>query len=156
MPFAVVSPVLDKSVRGLCVRPYPNHPRGCPNFNKKAGCPPGVLLYCQLYDPDRAVAVWNVFDLAAHVRRLRAQHPDWTQRQLECCLYWQGTARKALRSEIKTALEAHPGTQTVTCPEAMGVNVTATMASIGVELEWPPVNATVQVALLVYLKSEEG
>jgi hypothetical protein len=36
----------------------------------------------------------------------------------------------------------------VTCPEACGVDVTATMASIGVALEWPPVSTAYQVALV--------
>jgi hypothetical protein len=29
-----VNPVIDYSVRGLCVKPYYNHPKGCPNFIK--------------------------------------------------------------------------------------------------------------------------
>jgi hypothetical protein len=32
-------------------------------------------------------------------------------------------------------------------PEAHGLNVTATMKSIGIELEWPPKTVTYQIAL---------
>lgn len=149
MPTAQVAPILDTSVRGLCTRRYHGHPKGCPNFNKKAGCPPGAPLFADVFDLGKPViAVWNVFDLGAHVEKMRAKHPDWSWAQLTCCLYWQGTARKALREEIAAALRANPGTHAEACPEAMGVNVTATMASLGIVLEWPPVRHTVQVALL--------
>jgi hypothetical protein len=33
------------------------------------------------------------------------------------------------------------------CPEAMGVNVTATMKEIGIQLEWPPKRWAHQVAM---------
>jgi hypothetical protein len=33
------------------------------------------------------------------------------------------------------------------CPEALGLNVTATMRMIGIDLEWPPREFTYQVAL---------
>jgi hypothetical protein len=91
--------------------------------------------------------VWNVFDLAGHVERMRARHPDWSARQLVCCLYWQGTARKALRGHIQEFVREHPDLTIIECPEAQGVNVTATMAKIGVELEWPPVKVAYQVVL---------
>lgn len=151
MPTALVIPVIDRSVRGLCAKPYPGHPKGCPNFRKKDGCPPAAPLFVDTYDlSKKVVAVWNVFDLAAHVDRMRLKHPDWSWAQLTCCLYWQGTARKSLRDAIKLATYElrwdRLGIET--CPEAMGVDVTATMRSIGVELEWPPKTTTVQVALL--------
>lgn len=149
MPSASVTPVLDVSVRRLCVRPYRGHPRGCPNFNKKPCCPPQARLFENVFDLDRPViAVWNVFDLAAHVDRMRAKHPGWSWAQLVCCLYWQAGARKKLRIGISKALL--PGMRAEACPEAMGVDVTATMASIGVTIEWPPVTTTIQVALLAY------
>lgn len=149
MPHAIVNPVIDESVRGLCAKPYPRHPKGCPNFGKRATCPPAVPLYQDMYDLERPViAVWNVFDLEAHVERMQSKHPDWSQAQLECCLYWQGTARKVLRKKIHQAHGTKYEMRVETCPEAMGVNVTATMASIGVELEWPLVTRAVQVALL--------
>ena len=70
-------------------------------------------------------------------------------RQLECCLYWQGTARKQLRQEITEFRKHHPAFKAykvVERPEAMGLNVTATMASIGHELEWPPHHWVYKVA----------
>jgi predicted metal-binding protein len=143
-----VTPVIDRRVRALCKKPYYNHPKGCPNFGVKEGCPPHVKFYDQEFDLTKPVfVIYNVFDFAAHVEKMRKAHPNWTQRQLECSRYWQVSARKALRLKISAFLKEHPEYVANTCPEAMGVNVTDTMKSIGIELEWPPVNKTYQVAL---------
>ncbi len=45
-----INPVIDYSVRRLCVKPYPNHKKGCPNFNKKEGCPPTADFFDKVYD----------------------------------------------------------------------------------------------------------
>lgn len=156
MPVSFVTPVIDRSVRGLCAKPYRGHPKGCPNFRKRETCPPTASMYGDVYDLTLpVVAVWNVFDLADHVSRMRSKHPNWSWAQLTCCLYWQGAARKYLRAKILHALAEHPALRAETCPEAMGVDVTATMKSIGVELEWPPKTKTVQVALVAYPNEED-
>ncbi len=152
MPYAEVKPVIDLLVRGLCRRRYPNHPRGCPNWNKRPTCPPQARLLGELLDLTKpAYAVWSVFDLGAHRERMKARHSGWTRRQTDCCLYWQGTARKVLRNEVKRFLEKAgnaPELLVLYCPEACGVNVTATMVSLGQQLEWPPIEKTYQVALI--------
>lgn len=50
MPFQKVTPVIDYKMRALCVKPYYNHKKGCPNFNKKAGCPPGIGFFDKMND----------------------------------------------------------------------------------------------------------
>jgi predicted metal-binding protein len=156
-PLVRVSPVLDPSVRGLCCRPYDLHPKGCPNFGKRATCPPQAPLFFSVYDADRPVwAVVNEFDLGGHVDRMRAAHSDWSDRQLRCVLYWQGGARAELKRQIAAALRALPGCRAETCPEAMGVNVTATLAAEGITLEWPPVRIARQVALIAYPNGESS
>ena len=149
-----VDPVLDYSVRGLCTRRYPNHPRGCPNFGKRPTCPPQAPLLENVFDLSQPVyAVWNVFDLASHVDRMREKHPDWTWRQLVNCLYWQGGARKVLRRRVEDFMGGlRAGHCPLYCPEACGVNVTETMKSIGEILEWPPKTKTYQVALVGRIK----
>ena len=150
MPWAKVKPVYQPEVTELCYRPYEDHPHGCPNFNKKPGCPPKAVPIFQTLDPARSIwAVWNVFDLAGHVERLRAKHPDWSLRQLRCCLYWQRGARRDLALQCLELL-AETGEALVirACPEAQGVNVTETMKQIGIVLEWPPQTVTYQVALM--------
>jgi hypothetical protein len=150
----VVHPVIDHKVRGLCRCPYPGHERtkfnsgGCPNFGKVDRCPPRAPVYEETCDLTKPVyAIWTTFDLAAHVEKMRDKHKKWTWRQLVNCLYWQPTARANLRRETERFLQEHPGYQVETTPEAMGVNVFETMASIGETLERRPETVTYQVAL---------
>ena len=141
-----ISPVIDISVRKLCKRPYPNHPKGCPNYGKKNGCPPGANLWTDIYDTNIATWVfWARFDLAAHREKMTVKHPTWSRRQLDCCLYWQSKARKPLYDYLKTW--DFPGFLISKVPEAMGINVTETMRKIGIELEWPPEKWVYQVAM---------
>lgn len=155
-----VKPVIIQSVRDLCLRPYPNHKKGCPNYGKKKGCPPSAPMFDLVYDLSEPVyAIYNVFDFKGHVDRMKRKHPDWSQRRLECCLYWQGTARKALNTKIKifhgAMLGITGGDYSITIvPEAMGVNVTETMRRGGIDLEWPPVNVAYQIAFAGILKEE--
>jgi len=157
MPYAEVAPVLDERVRGLCLKPYPLHPRGCPNFGRVPRCPPRVPLVWVRYDLSRpCYVVWSRFDLGAHAQRMRALHPGWSDRQVRCCRYWQGTARKRLEAEVALFSREHAGYAVDTCPEAGGVDVTATMRLVGVELDWPPVSIVVHVALAAVEKRSTG
>lgn len=151
MPHAEVVPVVDARVRGLCVLPYPLHPRGCPCFRKKRGCPPDAPRLEEVYDLSVATyVVWNVFPLGDHARSMHVLHPGWSERQARCCLYWQPRARAQLKLEIveylKNGCRLVGADLVARCPEAMGLDVTATMRSAGVVLEWPPVEHAVQVA----------
>lgn len=140
----------------LCIKEYPGHKKGCPNFRRKQGCPPSVNPFNEVYDLSAPVyAIWNVFNFREHVVRMKNKHPLWSKRQLECCLYWQGTARKELRIEIERFKEMYSDKYVITkCPEGMGVLVTNTMKQIGVHLEWPPKNFTYQIAFAGILKEE--
>jgi len=140
--------VIDQSMRGLCKRSYPNHKKGCPNFNKRHDCPPKAPLISKVFDLNKPIyAIWNVFDFDEHTTRMRNKHPQWSDRQAECCLYWQGTARKQLKGEIANFLSDKGNHLVLTTPEACGVNITETMRRIGINLEWPPVTVTYQIAL---------
>jgi predicted metal-binding protein len=150
----VITPVLDRSVRKLCVQPYPGHPRGCPNYNKKEGCPPLVQTFDEFYDMEQPFyAIVNEFDFKAHTDRMRALHPLWSARQVRCCLYWQPKARAALNGGIRQFLESravhdeHQGYSVTASPEAMGVNVAQTLAHAGIPLEWPVQAVARQVAI---------
>jgi predicted metal-binding protein len=143
-----VAPVIDYSVRSLCAKPYYNHKRGCPNYGKKKGCPPEAPLFDKVYDLSKPIyALINVFDLGSHVKRMKELHPEWSQRQLECCLYWQPKARKQLLGHIKSFMKEHKEYQVETCPEAMGVDISKTLENAGIILEWPPKKWVCQVAL---------
>lgn len=150
-----VIPVIDAAVRQLCCKPYPNHPKGCPNHGCRPTCPPEARLWfdvvCRV---DFATWLfWTRFDIAAHRERMKLKHPQWSRRQLDCCLYWQNTARKPLRDYFKVYWQM-PNFFWTMCPEAMGVNVTQTMHEIGVELEWPPEKWAYQIAMGGWLRKK--
>ena len=146
-----VHPVLNHKVRDVCKKPYRNHPKGCPNYGKRDICPPKAKLLHEILDCERMIfCVWNKFDLDAHVNKMKIKHPNWTIYQLRNCLYWQGAARKQLRILAERLLKDYKGMMVLYCPEACGVDVTATMKTVGIELEWPPEKYTYQVALLGY------
>jgi predicted metal-binding protein len=148
VPGKIVSPVIDPSVRSLCCRPYPGHPKGCPNFNHRVNCPPKAPLWDEVFDITKPTyIIINQFDFGAHVERMKQLHLDWSDRQLECCLYWQNTDRKELRAGIAAFKKLHPEYIVEECPEAMGINVTKTTSQVGVELEWPPKKFVHHVAL---------
>jgi len=148
-----VTPIIDPRMPGMCALPYPNHSKGCPNFRKKIGCPPGLEMFDQIYDMSQPIyAIFNKFDIGSHMARMKIAHPDWSQRQLACCLYWQPTARKRLFEMCREFLQNNKGYHIEACPEARGVNLTATLATVGIELEWPPRNFAYQVALGVMAK----
>ena len=131
MPWQIVTPSVDPSVRRLCTKPYPLHAKGCPNFDKRPNCPPLAQLITQILDMNKPVwAIFNRYNLAAHVERMRLKHPNFSDAQLLCCLYLQSQARKQLREEIKRFQKENPGLDVVSCPEACGMNITATMNSM--------------------------
>ncbi len=143
-----VDPVIRPEVRGLCARPYAGHPAGCPNWGARDTCPPAARPLGEVLDLARPVwAIWNRFDVAGHAARMRRRHPDWSHRQVICCRYWQPTARAQLRRRVRAFVAEHPALAVLYTPEACGVDVTATLSSVGVTLEWPPVQWTHQVAL---------
>ena len=139
-----------------CLLPYPNHPKGCPNYGKKKTCPPAVEKLIEVLDLDRPIyAVHSEFNLSAHVARMRLKHPDWTDRQLKCVLYWQGTSRKQLRERISTAIEATGCNYITTCPEAQGLNVFATCQVNGLKLDrTKTLEVCRHVAIIGYKKEE--
>jgi predicted metal-binding protein len=143
MSFAVRSctVVVDKRTVLLCWKPYRGHARGCPNWKRKAGCPPGVRPIRFLIDLERSVYVAvNEFDLEAHCRMMAARHPGWSPAQCTNIRHWQATAwrewRKGFalwRADNSWASELLP----LDCAEAARVNLTATCKTAGIVLEWP-------------------
>ena len=157
--------ILDygKKYQNLCRARYHNHPKGCPNYGVREDCPPGVPpIYDQINPHCPIIAVYNEFDFGTHRRKMKKKHPEWSERQLRCCLYWQQTARKFLKKEIKKFLKTHPDFFIVKNPEAAGVNLTETMKKVGIFLEWPPEEKTFQIVLAgkkvnmpIFIDSEE-
>lgn len=143
-----VKPIIDLSVRELCKEPYYNHKSGCPNFGKRADCPPLCPTVDKVIDLNKTVyAVYNKFNIEEHINKMREKHPDWTEYQLKCVLYWQGGARKQLKNNIIEFLKQFPYLRIVKNPEASGVNLTETMKNSGIILDWPPKKYAYQIVL---------
>lgn len=128
--------VYDKRARDgtWCCLPYPNHPKGCPNFPK-----------CMKDRPDfktlpnkKWIAVLEKFDLKAHAERMKEKHPKWSERQARCVLYWQNSLRKRLREKAMKLYYPLRGDIFLDIPEANGINVFATMAKHGIYLRTDP------------------
>ncbi|KKK63597.1 hypothetical protein LCGC14_2992670 [marine sediment metagenome] len=150
-PLEVV--LLDTPTAALCRLVYPGHPKGCPNLGKVDRCPPKAPLY---NSGDYFTIAAVQYDLAARAAQLKALHPEWTDRQCRCCLYWQGSVRKALREWIKkipttrrSYVQRAFGLDVDETPEAKGANVFAMMEKCGHPMErQQPLHTVWKVAFL--------
>ena len=143
--------VVDYRAREWCTLPYPNHPHGCPNYQKHQSCPPQAPRIDKWLDLSRPH--WLIvagFDLAAFARRMKRLHPKWSDRQCRCLLYWQPSVRARLLSTCREFQSAHPGSVFTLIPEAMGVHVIKTVRALHVPIEIRPRRTVFKVGLLGY------
>jgi len=140
--------VVDYEARKWCVLPYPDHPKGCPNFGKKPICPPQVeYIEDWLKDTGELRLVCVSFNLNEHAERMIERNPHWSQRQARCLLYWQPKVNKALISLVSTLVHEN-GLKITYCPEAMGVDVIKTAQSVGIPIVAPPKDIIHKIALV--------
>lgn len=141
--------IIDHGAREWCTLPYPLHSRGCPNYGHKYGCPPKAPLVEDTIDLDKPC--WLViieFNLGSHIARMLSLHPDWSNRQARCVLYWQGGVNRELKLRSFVARLEHPNTNIFFTPEAMGVHIIKTMQNLGFPIEMQPTQTVFKVALL--------
>ena len=144
---------IDMRAREWCKLSYPNHRHGCPNYGMKKTCPPQAPLVNKHFDLGKRHWLGIVdFDLEAHVERMREKHPDWTDRQLRCVLYWQGAVNKRLRELTVRFHKQNKGTIYTMCPEAMGMHVLKTMRRQGYDIRKNPTEMVYKVSLIGYPK----
>lgn len=131
--------VFSATIGHLCARPYPGHPHGCPNYGRKSGCPPRQLLIDRVLDFSQPIyVIWVELNLAQWVKRMAELHPKLkTYAQRANLRYWQPAMRSQLNSIVNRAIQ-DGSIEIAVDPEAHGVNVSALMRLVGVELEWPP------------------
>jgi len=138
LPFGVIEAIQvchSRKTGDWCKLPYPGHAKGCPNYGRD-GCPPDAPFISDIMDLRRPVYVaFSEFNLSAHIFRMQIKHPNWSDRQCRCVLYWQGTSRKQMRIRVKIAKFFGGGNLVLECPEAHGVNVYATCAYSGLKLQ---------------------
>lgn len=128
--------ITNKNTGKWCQIPYPNHPKGCPKYNKDNACPPIAPFIAEILDLRKSIyIVFSEFNLHAHVEKMRKRHSQWSERQLRNVLYWQGTSRKQLRQRTLKAMSQTNCNVISYCPEGMGVNVYATCRASGLKLQ---------------------
>lgn len=138
MPYWII--VIKQIIEGTrvgawCKLPYPNHPKGCPNYGRQ-GCPPTVPSLSSVVDQSKAqYLVFSEYSLEHHVMLMREAHPKWSERQLKNVLYWQGSSRAQLRRRVTSAKVLLGTDIALFCPEAYGLNVYATCLKHGLKLE---------------------
>jgi len=134
-----------------CMAPYPNHPKGCPNFPECCESRPDFKEF-EGYD---WFAVIADFDLKAHAEKLKEKHPGWSERQARCVLYWQNSIRKKLREKAQGITYPLMGDILLDIPEACGVNLFATMAKHGIYLKTNP-DLVKKIMLVGKFRKEES
>ena len=128
--------VLTTKTNIWCKLPYPRHPKGCPNYGKKAHCPPDSLNIKEVLNLKKPIyIVYNEFDLAAHMKRMSRLHPNWSEAMLRNVYYWQNKSRAQLKTRISTAMILLNTNVHIANAEAMGVNLYATCFVNGLKLE---------------------
>ena len=138
--------VYDERARNgiWCKIPYPDHPKGCPNFPH---CPEKYRDFKD-YMGYKWYAVIEEFDLATHVEKMKEKHPNWTKRQCRNLLYWQNGVRKRLREKAYRNYHPLQGDVLLEIPEACGVNVFETMSKVGVIFQRSEPNYVIKVMLI--------
>lgn len=145
--------VLQKEVREWCRFSYPGHPKGCPNYGIKKTCPPKIPLVQEIFNLKKPHYLGIIsFDLATHMKNMALKHPDWSNRQLRCCLYWQGKIKKELKILCEQFVKNMKGYDYTSSPEAMGVNVFRTLHYCGIKIRKCAYPILYKVALIACKK----
>lgn len=126
----------NKKVPEWCRLPYQRHPKGCPNYGKKNVCPPQAPYITDVIDIKKPMyLVFSEFNLEAHMDKMKARHPTWSEAGLRNVLYWQKTSRKQLKERTGIAKGLLKTNVVIYLPEAAGVHVYATAFHSGLKLE---------------------
>lgn len=126
--------IISNKVGEWCLLPYYNHPKGCPNYNKKDICPPKQKTITKLIDTNKPMFfALSTFYLDIFKIKMKEIHPNWTDKQCGCVLYWQSKSRKQMMIQAKKLIINNK--IILTCPEGAGVNVYASLNKCGFNLE---------------------
>lgn len=128
--------VISNKVGDWCQLPYHNHPKGCPNYNRKPKCPPNAPHVSDYFNTSLPMyLIHSEFNLEEHAAKMKAAHPNWSYHQCRCVLYWQPRSRKQMVERATLAMKYYKCNRATACPEGMGVNVYATASLSGLHLE---------------------
>lgn len=141
--------VIDYRAREWCKIPYPGHPKGCPNYDMRDSCPPRAYKiedFIELSLP--MYLVLERFNLLSHTRRMKYLHPNWSERQIKCVLYWQNGVNGRLTNHCIYVTRENPGYTWTICPEAMGINVIKTVKLLNIPIKTHPTDLVIKVGLV--------
>ncbi|MBQ6285549.1 MAG: hypothetical protein IJK67_04495 [Bacilli bacterium] len=146
------------SPRSMCIRPYPGHKDGCPNYGKLPTCPPDIpSMYDQIFDTSNVYAVVTKFNLKEYFDKRRANRPDLPEGQITNIRNWQPIAIKENDYAICEFYKENPNLSDYVSTrllECMGVHVIDTMKEVGIELKFPVKDYAYRVAFAA--KTNEG
>ena len=129
--------IKSKNINKWCKLPYPGHPNGCPNYNKKKTCPPKAPSFEKIIKPPY-ILVAVKFNLEEHVKKMKQKHPNWTDKQARCVLYWQNRVNKQLRELSEKTASKIPNSMILNMPEANSINLFETCKKEGLILKSNP------------------
>lgn len=153
-----VKEIVSGDTAKWCKLPYPDHPKGCPNFNKREGCPPNAPNFGELIEWPYYL-VYYKFDLEAQEKRMLQKHPNWSKRQARCCLYWQRRVIKELLADawgLLLELEFHTKDSytVIENPEGAGIDLFKTCKLARIELERDYLNQRFVYKMVVVGKTQ--
>ncbi|MBD3216132.1 MAG: hypothetical protein GF311_26195 [Candidatus Lokiarchaeota archaeon] len=159
--------IFSKKTRLWCRLPYPDHPKGCPNYNKNRLCPPKIKYMNDLTQKyNFYYLVYAIFDLKNQKERMLKRNPKWSKRQAKCLLYWQRSVKKYLkdylleiyeknRDKDKYLLSCGSGFKSeifdqeiIPSMEAAGIDVYRTMKNNHIDFEIKPNKKVILVNLI--------
>ena len=149
--------VIEPKAQGYwCQLPYPDHPKGCPNFGKKKGCPPQAEIFSENYQPPYYL-ISETFDIKSHINKMKTLHPQWSERQCRNLLYWQKSVNKKLKENSKQYLSSlnDDSMRLIEIPEATGINIFQTCANAGINLEKLPKHQVTKIMIIAKVKYEQ-
>ena len=150
--------VIETKANGYwCQLPYPGHPKGCPNYGKKEGCPPSSEIFSENYQPPYYL-ISETFDIESHIQKMKKRHPEWSEPECRNLLYWQKTVNKNLREKAKQYLGSlkEEDMRLIEVPEATGINVFQTCANAGIYLEKNPDKQVTKIMLIAKHKNRDS
>ena len=153
--------VFTELTRKWCQLPYENHKKGCPNFNKNDTCPSRCKYRKDILEKyDKFTLVYAVFNFQQYKEIRMKEHPDWSEKQAGCVLYWQSSIKKMLKGHIRhikydEMLGTGSGFWKYSSMEAAGIYVFKTLLNNGIrDFEIKPKTRIFMVVLLMERKSK--
>jgi len=153
--------VFTIKTRRWCQCPYEGHPKGCPNFNKNELCPPKYPYRIDILDKyNYFMLVYADFNFKQYKKLMKNKYQEWSEKEIACVLYWQGSLKKILKTELKKYVYdemfgAGSGFNGCASMEAAGIDVFQTLRNNKIEFEVRPKTKDLMVCLLMSKNNRE-